>query len=123
MEFFNPFPNKPWFLHVYITSLLKTLWGKEKLLIASNFPFSHNVFYPFGELSDIFIKLEIVVFTLSVWKSLNFAFSERVKQFFKNPLLWNRWSDFEIISQVCSLGDPFGNCLQNFDLSINTSGE
>ena len=23
--FFNPLPNKPWFLHVYSTSLLKTL--------------------------------------------------------------------------------------------------
>ena len=30
---------------------------------------------------------------------------EFLKQFFKN-LLWNRWSDFEIISQECSLGDP-----------------
>ena len=35
---FNPFPNKPWFLHVYSTSLLKTLWEKEKLLVTSNFP-------------------------------------------------------------------------------------
>ena len=32
---------------------------------------------------------------------------EFLKQFFKNLLLWNRWSDFEIISQECSLGDPF----------------
>ena len=31
---------------------------------------------------------------------------EFFKQFFKNLLLWNRWSDFEIISQECSLGDP-----------------
>ena len=31
---------------------------------------------------------------------------EFFKQFFKN-LLWNRRSDFEIISQECSLGDPF----------------
>ena len=28
-------------------------------------------------------------------------------------------SDFEIISQECSLGDPFQKLLQNFDLSIN----
>ena len=26
---FNPFPNKPWFLGVCSTSLLKTLWEKE----------------------------------------------------------------------------------------------
>ena len=30
----NPFPNKPWFLRVRRTSLLKTLWEKEKLLFS-----------------------------------------------------------------------------------------
>ena len=58
---FNPFPNKPWFLRVCWTSLLKTLWEKKKLLVTSNFSFSHSVFYPFGKLSAIFIKFEIVV--------------------------------------------------------------
>ena len=58
---FNPFPNKPWFLRVCCTSLLKTLWDKEKLLITSNFSFSHSVFYSFRVLSAIFIKFEIVV--------------------------------------------------------------
>ena len=58
---FNPFPNKPWFLSVCNTSLLKTLWEKEKLLVTSNFSFSHSVFYPLGELCAIFIKFEIVV--------------------------------------------------------------
>ena len=29
----NPFPNKPWFVRVCSTSLLKTLWEKEKLLV------------------------------------------------------------------------------------------
>ena len=56
----NPFPNKPWFLRVCSTSLLKTLWEKEKLLVMSNFSFSHSVFYPFEELSAIFIKFETV---------------------------------------------------------------
>ena len=42
-----------------------------------------------------------------------------MKKFLKNLLLRNFWSDFEIISQECSLGDPFQNCLQNFDPSIN----
>ena len=37
---FNPFPNKPWFLRVCSTSLLKTLREKEKLLVMSNFSFS-----------------------------------------------------------------------------------
>ena len=52
----SPFPNKPWFLRVCSTSLLKRLWEKE-----SNFFFSHNVFYLFGKLSAIFIEFEIVV--------------------------------------------------------------
>ena len=58
---FNPFPKKPWFLRVCSTSLLKTLWDKEKLLITSNFSFSHRVFYPSEEVSLIFIKLLIFV--------------------------------------------------------------
>ena len=57
----NPFPNKPWFLRVCSTSLLKTLWEKDKLLVTSNFSFSHRVFYLFGKLSAIFIEFEIVV--------------------------------------------------------------
>ena len=44
--------NKPWFLRVCSTSFffffffLKTQWEKEKLLVTSNFFFSHSVFYP-----------------------------------------------------------------------------
>ena len=76
---FNPFQNKPWFLHVCSTSHLKTLWQKEKLLVTRNFSFSHSVFYPFGELSVIFIKSEIVVckfFQFGIAK--NFIVWERV---------------------------------------------
>ena len=53
-----PFPNKPWFLRVCSTSLLKTLKRRN---VTSNFSFSHSVFYPFVQLSTIFIKSEIVV--------------------------------------------------------------
>ena len=42
-----------------------------------------------------------------------------MKKFLKNFFLQNRMSDFEIISQECSLGDPFQKLLQNFNLSIN----
>ena len=59
--YLNPFPDKPWFLRVCSKSLSKTLWEKEKLLVTSNFSFSHSAFYLFEELSAIFIKLEIVV--------------------------------------------------------------
>ena len=41
-----------------------------------------------------------------------------MKKFIKN-LLRNRWFDFEIISQECSLGDSFQRLSQNFDPSIN----
>ena len=57
----DPFPNNPWFLHVCRTSLLKTLWEKEELLITSNSSFSHSVFYLFREFSAIFSKFEIFV--------------------------------------------------------------
>ena len=43
----NPFANKPWFLRVCFTRLLKTLCKKEKLLVTSNFSFSLSIFYPF----------------------------------------------------------------------------
>ena len=35
----NAFPNKPWFLHVCSTSLLKTLSEKEQLLLRAILPF------------------------------------------------------------------------------------
>ena len=60
----NPFPNKPWFLRVCSTSLLKTLWEKEKLLVTNNLSFSQRVFYPFGELTFFIIKFAIVVCNL-----------------------------------------------------------
>ena len=43
-----------------------------------------------------------------------------MKKFLKN-LLRNRWSDFEIISQECSLGDPFQKLFAKF-LSIQKHG-
>ena len=58
---FNPFSNKPWFLRVCNTILLKTLWEKEKLLVMSNFPFFQSTFYPSVELYAIFIKFEIAI--------------------------------------------------------------
>ena len=37
-----------------------------------------------------------------------------MKKFLKNLLLWNHWSDFEIILQECSLGDPFQKMFAKF---------
>ena len=69
-----PFPDSDSFWRPWKTSLLKTLWEEEKLLVTSNFSFSHSVFYPFGQLSAIYVKFETVVCKLfSVWKSLTFV--------------------------------------------------
>ena len=57
----NPLPNYFLFLCVFCTSLLKTLWEKEKLLVMSNFSFSHSVFNPSGEFCCKFIIFKIVV--------------------------------------------------------------
>ena len=86
----NPFPNKPWFLCVCSTMLLKTLWEKKKLLITNNFSFSHSVFYSFGELTAIFIKFEIVICKLiqfgEVW---NLSFEKGLSTFTdKGFFLW-----------------------------------
>ena len=56
--------TSPWVLCVCSTSLSKTMWEKEKLLVTNNFCFSHNIFYPFKELSTFFIKYEIVIYIL-----------------------------------------------------------
>ena len=78
---FNPFPNKPWFLRVCPTSFLKTLWEKEKLLVTSNFSFSHSVFYPFEWTFSQFHQTgNCRLQTLSVWQSLKFVVWERVKR-------------------------------------------
>ena len=45
---FNPFLHNDTFWRPWETSLLKTLWEKEKLLEMSNFSFIHCVFYLFG---------------------------------------------------------------------------
>ena len=58
--------NKPGFLRVCNKSfentvgkgLLKTQWEKEKLLVTSNFSFSHFVFYSCGDLSIISSNLK-----------------------------------------------------------------
>ena len=51
-------------LRVCSTSLLTTMWKKEKLLVTSNFCFYRTVLYFFRELLTIFIKLKIVVCNL-----------------------------------------------------------
>ena len=69
LSFCNPFPNKPQFLRVCSTSLLKTLWEKEKLLLTSNFSF-FQCFLPVRRTFCHFHQtLNCRLQTLSVWKS------------------------------------------------------
>ena len=42
--YFDPFPHNDAFWRPWETSFLKTLWEKEKLLVTSNFSFSHSIF-------------------------------------------------------------------------------
>ena len=102
-----------WFAHndtfwcPWETSLSKTLWEKEKLLVMSNFSFFHRVFYPFGELSAIFIKFEIVICKLSQFGSLKFVVWERVKRtlsFSSNLKLSSANSLGLEASNICCLG-------------------
>ena len=44
-----------------------------------------------------------------------------MKKFLKNLLLQNCWSDFEIISQECFLGDPFQKVFTKFS-SVHKHG-
>ena len=90
---FNHFPNKPWFLRVCSTSLLKTLWEKEKLLVTSNFSFSHSVFHPFRKLSAIFIEFEIVVCKLFQFEGVqNVSFGKGLRRctvlYLQQQLYW-----------------------------------
>ena len=61
LDQFNPFPHNNTFRSPWETSLLKTRWEKEKLLVTSNFSFTHSVFYLFRDLSEVFIKFKIVI--------------------------------------------------------------
>ena len=99
-NFFNPFPNKSWFLRVCSTSFLKTLWEKEKFLITSKFSFFHSVFYPFVELSAIFIPFEIVVCKLFQFGQVqNVSFGKGLN-IFSSQTTWPVWTvPWEVLFQ------------------------
>ena len=77
---FNPFPNKPLFLSVCGTRLLKTLWEKEKLLVTSNFPFSHSVFHPFGDFAIFFTSKIGVCKLFQFGRVNNLSYGKRLKK-------------------------------------------
>ena len=56
----NPLLHRYSFWPINNRQLLKTLWEKEKLLVTSNFSFSHNVFYSIRYCIPFFHILDIV---------------------------------------------------------------
>ena len=74
----NPFPNKPWFLHVCSTSLLKTLEKaeiacNEQFLLSPAFSASFENFLPFP--SNLNCRLQ----ALSTWRNLKFVAWKRAE--------------------------------------------
>ena len=53
--------TSPGFYVSEVQAFWKHCGKKRNLLVTSNFSFSHTVFYPFEELSAIFLKCKIVV--------------------------------------------------------------
>ena len=77
----SPFPNKPWFLRVFSTSLLKTLLGKGEIARNEQFLLFPLCFLPFWITFRHFNRIKnSCLQTLSVWKSLKFVVWERVKE-------------------------------------------
>ena len=107
---FNPFLNKPWFLRVCSTSLLKTLWEKEKLSVTSNLSLSHNVLYSFGELFSILSnlnKLSANSFSLEEYKICRLGKELRINmKMFSNSISGEHNSqnrhDGEVPPYICS---------------------
>ena len=91
--------------HVSAAQVLWKHWENEKLLVTSNFSFSHIFFNPFGKLSAIFIKLEIVVCKLLDWNSQKFVGWERVNPFPDDKIL-----DWSKLKQIA---DHILKCIEN----------
>ena len=106
---FNPFPNKLWFLGFSSRSLLKTLWEKEKLLVTSNFSFSPQCFLPVWKTFCQFYQIwNCRLQSVTVSKRLKFIVWERLKHTELHAsliLLCIQHIDFER-SVVCFTGTP-----------------
>ena len=73
--------TSPGFYVFAVQVFLKTLWEKQKLLITSNFSFSHTVFYPFWRTFRHFHRIwDCRLQALSVWEGLKFIVWEKVKK-------------------------------------------
>ena len=88
---FNPFPNKPWFLRVCITSQLKTM-GKGEIARYEQFLLFPQCFLPFWRTCCHFHQIKnCYLQTLSVSKLLKFVVWESVKAVFNSISIILRW--------------------------------
>ena len=76
----NPFQNKPLFLCVCSTNLLKILWERRNCSSPAISPFPSHVF-PFEEILANFIKFKIVLCKLLQFGRLKFVVWQRVNPF------------------------------------------
>ena len=121
----NPFPNKRCFYVSADKSFENTVGKgeKEKLLVTSNFPFFHNVFYSLEELSAIFIKFEIAVcklFQFETVKNLSFGRELNKVKFFFFTLIKSSLALLGSIGFVFTW-KQFLNFPHDIDLCINFS--
>ena len=73
----NPFPNKPLFLGVFRTCLLKTLWAKREITHNKQFLLFLHCFLPFWRIFCHFHWIwNCHLQTLLIWKSLKFVIWE-----------------------------------------------
>ena len=70
--------SKSWFFMYLQKNSFENTAGKGKLLVTSNFSFSLSVFYPFGELSAIYVKFRIIVCKLFEFRRVKICRSGRV---------------------------------------------
>ena len=62
----NPLLNRYSFRRINNRLLLKTFWEKEKLLVTSNFFFSHNVFNSIRQIVSVFVHIFDIISFLAV---------------------------------------------------------
>ena len=79
---FNQLPQKSAFWHTKDIYLWKT-WEKEKLLVTSNFSFSHNVFFPLFSILTLSQRQILDSSKLRRFADNNFNSIENGRKFFK----------------------------------------
>ena len=90
--YFNPFPDKPWFLRVCCISFFENTVRKGKIARNEQFLLFSRCFLPIRETFCHFHQISNCrLQTLLVWKSLKFVVRERVKKIKDIPKFMDRF--------------------------------